>query len=147
MVALVPAALPAGTVTFLFSNIEDSTRLWDESSPEMVSAVQIHDGIVRGAIEQHGGHVFATGSDGFCAAFSTALDAADAAVEVQQKLLAEPDAVPFAVRIGLHTGEATERDRSYFGTEVNRAARLTSVAHGGQIVVSDTTEVLLRNRV
>ncbi|MGZ5410557.1 MAG: LuxR C-terminal-related transcriptional regulator, partial [Aeromicrobium sp.] len=70
-----------------------------------------------------------------------------AAVEIQQRLLADPAAVPFGVRIGLHTGEATERNRNYFGTEVNRAARLMSAAHGGQIVVSDTTKVLLRNRL
>ena len=109
MVAPVPSSLPAGTVTFLFSDIEDSTRLWEEMPAEMAAALEIHDGIVRGTIEQHGGYVFATGGDGFCAAFSTAPDAAEAAVEIQQKLLAEPDAVPFGVRIGLHTGEATER--------------------------------------
>ncbi len=142
-----PADLPAGTVTFLFSDIEDSTRLWEEMPAEMAVALEIHDGIVRGTIEQHGGYVFATGGDGFCAAFSTAPDAAEAAVEVQQKLLAEASAVPFRVRIGLHTGEATERNRDYFGPEVNRAARLMSTAHGGQIVVSDTTKVLLGNRM
>jgi predicted ATPase/DNA-binding NarL/FixJ family response regulator len=134
-------------VTFLFSDIEDSTRLWEEMPVEMAAALEIHDGIVRGTIEQHGGYVFATGGDGFCAAFSTAPDAAEAAVEIQQKLLAAPAAVPFGVRIGLHTGEATERNRNYFGTEVNRAARLMSTAHGGQIVVSDTTKVLLRDRL
>jgi predicted ATPase/class 3 adenylate cyclase/DNA-binding CsgD family transcriptional regulator len=147
MVAFLPADLPAGTVTFLFSDIEDSTRLWEEAPAAMAAALEIHDGIVRGTIESHGGYVFATGGDGFCAAFSTAPNAAEVAAEIQQKLLAEPDAVPFRVRIGLHTGEATERDRNYFGTEVNRAARLMSAAHGGQIVVSDTTAVLLRNRV
>ena len=147
MVAPVPSSLPAGTVTFLFSDIEDSTRLWEEMPAEMAAALEVHDGIVRGTIEQHGGYVFATGGDGFCAAFSTAPDAAEAAVEIQQKLLAEPDAVPFGVRIGLHTGEATERNRDYFGPEVNRAARLMSAAHGGQIVVSDTTKVLLRSRL
>ncbi len=147
MVAFLPADLPAGTVTFLFTDIENSTRLWEEAPAEMASALKIHDDIVRGTIEQHGGYVFATGGDGFCAAFSTAPNAAEVAAEIQQKLLAEPDAVPFRVRIGLHTGEATERDRNYFGTEVNRAARLMSAAHGGQIVVSDTTAVLLRNRV
>ncbi len=133
-------------MTFLFSDIEDSTRLWEEAPTEMAAALEIHDGIVRGAIEQHGGFVFATGGDGFSAAFSTAPDAAEAAVEIQQKLLADP-AVPFGVRIGLHTGEATERNRNYFGTDVNRTARLMSAAHGGQIVVSDTTKVLLRDRL
>ncbi|MEP7113538.1 MAG: adenylate/guanylate cyclase domain-containing protein [Ilumatobacteraceae bacterium] len=138
------AGMPAGTVTFLFTDIEDSTRLWEKAPAEMASALEIHDRLVRGTIEQHSGYVFATGGDGFCAAFSTALDAARAAVGIQEKLLAAPEAIPFGVRIGLHTGEATERDRNYFGTEVNRAARLMSVAHGGQIVVSDATEVLLR---
>ncbi|MGZ4765184.1 MAG: ATP-binding protein, partial [Ilumatobacteraceae bacterium] len=141
-----PADVPAGTVTFLFSDIEDSTRLWEEAPTEMAAALEIHDTIVCATIEHHGGYVFATGGDGFSAAFSTAPDAAEAAVEIQQKLLADP-AVPFGVRIGLHTGEATERNRNYFGTEVNRAARLMSAAHGGQIVVSDTTKVLLRDRL
>ncbi|HEX2785236.1 MAG TPA: LuxR C-terminal-related transcriptional regulator, partial [Ilumatobacteraceae bacterium] len=118
-----------------------------EMPAEMAVALEIHDGIVRGTIERHGGYVFATGGDGFCAAFSTAPDAAEAAVETQQKLLAQANAVPFRVRIGLHTGEATERNRDYFGPEVNRAARLMSTAHGGQIVVSDTTKVLLGNRL
>ena len=88
--------------------------------------------------------MFAADGDGFSAAFSTAADAASAAIATQQSL-AEA-AVPFGVRMGLHTGEAIERDRSYFGADVNRAARLTSLAHGGQVLVSDTAEVLLRNR-
>ena len=134
-------------MTFLFSDIEDSTRLWEESPAEMATALEIHDAIVRETIEQHGGYVFATRGDGFCAAFSTAPDAAEAAVDIQQKLLAEPDSVRFGVRVGLHTGEAIARNRDYVGPEVNRAARLMSTAHGGQIVVSDTTNVLLRNRL
>ena len=134
-------------MTFLFSDIEDSARLWEEAPVEMAAALEIHDGIVRRTIEQHGGYVFAAGGDGFSAAFSTAPDAAEAAVEIQRKLIADPVAVPFQVRVGLHTGEATERNRNYIGTEVNRAARLVSAAHGGQIVVSDTTKVLLRNQL
>jgi len=118
--------------------------LWEDTPAEMAVALEVHDSIVRGTIERRGGYVFATGGDGFSAAFSTAPDAAEAAVEIQRRLLADA-AVPFAVRIGLHTGEATERDRAYFGPEVNRAARLMAAAHGGQIVVSDTTRVLLRN--
>ena len=133
-------------MTFLFSDIEDSTRLWEDAPAEMEAALEIHDGIVREAIERHSGFVFATGGDGFSAAFSTAPDAAEAAVEIQQRLLADP-AVAFGVRISLHTGEATVRDRNYFGIEVNRAARLMSAAHGGQIVVSDTTKVLLQDQL
>ncbi|HEX3089452.1 MAG TPA: adenylate/guanylate cyclase domain-containing protein, partial [Ilumatobacteraceae bacterium] len=142
-----PGDLPAGTVTFLFTDIEDSTRLWEESPERITAALEVHDGIVRGAIQRHAGYVFATGGDGFCAAFSTAPDAASAAVEMQQELLADPVVILFRVRIGLHTGEATERNRDYFGPEVNRAARLMSTAHGGQIVVSDTTRALLQNQL
>jgi predicted ATPase/class 3 adenylate cyclase/DNA-binding CsgD family transcriptional regulator len=137
--------LPLGTVTFLFTDIEDSTRPWDEATTELAPVLRLHDAILRDAIEDHGGYVFAAGGDGFSAAFSTAADAATAAVASQQ-LLAEA-AIPFEVRMGLHTGEAVERDGSYFGTDVSRGARLMALAHGGQVVVSDTTEVLLRNRV
>ena len=141
-----PRGLPGGTVTFLFTDIEDSTRLWEEAPTDMADALRVHDAIVRGAIERHGGYVFGTGGDGFCAAFSTAADAAAAAIESQEQLR-DDTAVDFAVRMGLHTGEAIERDRNYFGSEVNRAARLMSLAHGGQVLVSDATEVLLRDRV
>ncbi|HEY5173639.1 MAG TPA: adenylate/guanylate cyclase domain-containing protein, partial [Acidimicrobiia bacterium] len=141
-----PRGLPLGTVTFLFTDIEDSTRLWEEVPTDMADALRVHDAIVRGTIERHGGYVFGTGGDGFCAAFSTAADAAAAAIESQEQLRDEA-VVNFVVRMGLHTGEAVERDRNYFGSEVNRAARLMSLAHGGQVLVSDATEVLLRNRV
>ena len=133
-------------MTFLFTDIEDSTRLWEEAPTDMADALRVHDAIVRGTIERHGGYVFGTGGDGFCAAFSTAADAAAAAIESQEQLR-DDAVVNFAVRMGLHTGEAIERDRNYFGSEVNRAARLMSLAHGGQVLVSDATEVLLRNRV
>jgi predicted ATPase/DNA-binding CsgD family transcriptional regulator len=133
-------------VTFLFTDIEDSTRLWEEAPTDMADGLRAHDSIVRGTIERHGGYVFGTGGDGFCAAFATAVDAAAAAVESQEQLRDEP-AIAFGVRMGLHTGEALERDRNYFGSEVNRAARLMSLAHGGQIVVSGATEALLGDRV
>jgi predicted ATPase/DNA-binding CsgD family transcriptional regulator len=133
-------------VTFLFTDIEDSTRRWDEDPSDMADALRVHDAIVRGAIDRHRGYVFGTGGDGFCAAFPTAADAASAAIESQEALRDETT-IDFAVRMGLHTGEAVERDRNYFGSEVNRAARLMSIAHGGQVLVSDATEVLLRDRV
>ena len=137
---------PSGTVTFLFTDIEDSTRLWESTPTDMAAAVQAHDVIVRSAIERHGGHVFATGGDSFCAAFSSAMDAVSAAVESQRELK-DDGAIPFAARMALHTGEAIERDRNYYGAEVNRAARLMALAHGGQVLVSDTAEVLVRSRV
>ena len=106
----------------------------------------MHDAIVRTTIERHGGYVFGTDGDGFGAAFSTAADAAAAAIEAQEQLRDDP-VVGFSVRMGLHTGEAIERDRTYVGRAVNRAAQLMALAHGGQVLVSDATEVLLRDRV
>ena len=141
-----PRGLPVGTVTFLFTDIADSTRLWEEAPVDMADALRVHDAIVRGTIERHGGYVFGVGGDGFCAAFSTVDDAAAAAIESQEQLR-DDTTVTFAVRMALHTGAAVERDRNYFGIEVNRAARLMSLAHGGQVLVSDATEVLLRNNV
>jgi predicted ATPase/DNA-binding CsgD family transcriptional regulator len=133
-------------VTFLFTDIEDSTRLWEEAPTDMADALRVHDTIVRGTIERHNGYVFGIGGDGFCAAFSTPADAAAAAIESQEQLR-DDNVVTFKVRMGMHTGEAVERDRNYFGSEVNRAARLMALAHGGQVLVSDATEVLLRNTV
>ena len=144
--AFVAVAAPSGTVTFLFTDIQDSTRLWDESPAEMAAAVQIHDAILRNAIGRHEGYVFATGGDGFAAAFATPAGAATAAIESQLELGADPN-VQFAVRMGVHTGEAVERDRNYFGSEVNRTARLMALGHGGQILVSDTTASMLRSRL
>jgi predicted ATPase/class 3 adenylate cyclase/DNA-binding CsgD family transcriptional regulator len=137
-------AQPSGTVTFLFTEIEDSTRQWEDAPTDIAAVLQVHDAIVRDTIEGHDGYVFATEGDSVGAAFSTAADATTAAVAAQQ-LLAEA-ALPFAVRMGVHTGEAIEREGNYFGTDVNRAARLMSLAHGGQVVVSDTTEAMVRNR-
>src|SRR6185436_8208097 len=115
-----PHGRPGGTVTFLFTDIEDSTRRWDEDPSDMADALRVHDAIVRGAIERHDGYVFATGGDGFGVAFSTAADAIAAALESQAELR-DDSAVDFSVRMGLHTGEAVERDGNYFGAEVNRA--------------------------
>ena len=138
--------LPDGTVTFLFTDIEDSGRLWEEAPTEMAAAVQLHDSIVGATIERNRGYVFATGGDGVRAAFSTAADAATAAIETQRQLRGE-GTITFGVRMGLHTGEAVQSDRSYSGTDVNRAARLMALAHGGQILVSHTAEALVRKRV
>jgi predicted ATPase/class 3 adenylate cyclase len=142
----VPVQPPSGTVTFLCTDIEDATRLWESVPADMTAAVQAHDAVVRSAIERHGGYVFVTAGDGFCAAFSSAVDAVSAAVE-SQRALRGTDGMPFAVRMALHTGESIERDRTYHGAEVNRAARLTALAHGGQVLVSGTAEVLVRGRV
>jgi predicted ATPase/DNA-binding CsgD family transcriptional regulator len=133
-------------VTFLFTDVQDATRLWDESPADMAAAVQVSDAILRNAIDRHGGFVFATGGDGLAAAFATPAGAAAVAVEAQRELAADPD-VQFTVRMGIHTGEAVERGRTYSGREVDRAARLMTLGHGGQILVSGTTAVLLRDRL
>src|SRR5437762_13526990 len=117
-----PVRMPSGTVTFLVTGIQDATRWWDEEPAEMAAAVRVHDGIVRAAIEGHGGFVFATGDDGFCAAFATVAKAAEAALDAQRRLRADAT-IGFGVRMGVHTGEAHERNGSYTGNEGNRAGR------------------------
>jgi predicted ATPase len=125
-------------VTFLFTDIEGSTLLWETSPQAMADALERHDAIVRGAIDAHEGFVFSTGGDGVAAAFGRAADALAAATTAQAALTGEiwPEGALIRVRMGLHTGEAVERDGDYFGTTLNRAARLMAVAHGGQTVCS-----------
>jgi predicted ATPase/class 3 adenylate cyclase len=132
-------------VTFLFSDVEGSTRLWEAHSEEMRSALARHDDILRGAFKSSSGFVFATGGDGFGVAFSKAGDAVGAALSAQRRLADQewPEDVRLRVRMGLHTGEAEERDGDYFGPEVNRAARLMAIARGGQIVCSQATADLV----
>jgi len=139
--------LPSGTVTFLFSDLEVSTRLWDEYPEAMRSAMACHDEILRRAVEAHAGYVVKTTGDGVHAVFTTAHEALDAAVAGQQALAAEPwdETGPLRVRIGLHTGEAEYRAGDYYGGALNRAARLTNAAHGGQILASRATQELLRD--
>jgi predicted ATPase/class 3 adenylate cyclase/DNA-binding SARP family transcriptional activator len=136
---------PAGTVTFLFTDIEGSTALWDRSRQAMPEALALHDRLVKGAIEQRGGYVFASGGDGFAAAFGSASNAAAAAVDAQRALIAQPwpaDA-HIKVRMGLHTGTAHERDGDYFGPVVNRASRICAAGRGGQVLLSAATAELL----
>ncbi len=132
---------PLGTVTFLFTDIEGSTRLWESHPDEMAVALARHDEILRDVVSEHGGHVFTTAGDSFAVAFARAEDAVRAVVAAQRRLADEPwpDATPVRVRMGLHTGEAQERDGDYFGSAVSRAARLMSAAHGEQVVISAST--------
>jgi predicted ATPase/class 3 adenylate cyclase len=132
-------------VTFLFSDVEGSTRLWEAHGEEMRAALAVHDRIVRKALESAAGLVFSTGGDGFGAAFSRAGEAVAAALAAQRALADQewPEAAVLRVRMGLHTGEADERGGDYFGPEVNRAARLMAIAHGGQIVCSPATADLV----
>ncbi|HVM64202.1 MAG TPA: adenylate/guanylate cyclase domain-containing protein, partial [Acidimicrobiales bacterium] len=139
------ARLPSGTVTFLFTDIEGSTALWEAAPEQMRGALERHDSLLQAAIDGHEGSVFSTGGDGVAAVFARAADAVAAAIEAQSAL-ARVDwstPAPLRVRMGLHTGEATERDGDYFGAPVNRAARLMAAGHGGQVLVSATTAALI----
>ena len=131
-------SLPTGTVTFLFTDLEGSTRLWEEHAEDMAGALARHNEIVRDAVETNGGFVVKTTGDGFHAAFANASDALDAAVAAQHALQAEPwpEPVPLQAWMGVHTGEANRRDGDYYGPALNHAARLMGIAHGGQIVCS-----------
>jgi class 3 adenylate cyclase len=111
---------PSGTVTFLFTDIEGSTRLWETAPDAMRVALERHDTMLRSVIEAHGGYVFATGGDGFAAAFGRAGDALTAAVTGQHDLRQESWSAdtPIRVRMGVHTGEAAERSGDYFGPRI-----------------------------
>jgi predicted ATPase/class 3 adenylate cyclase len=136
---------PSGTVTFLFTDIEGSTKLWQLDEAAMGLAVSRHDELLRATILECGGAVFSAMGDGFAAAFTSAHAALRAAELAQERLTQEEwsTAEPVRVRMGLHTGEAEERHGDYFGTAVNRAARLMAVGHGGQILCSSATAELL----
>jgi class 3 adenylate cyclase len=136
---------PSGTVTLLFTDVEGSTRLWDAERDAMAAALRRHDEILRDAIEQSGGYVFKTVGDSFCAAFSAARAGLDAALAAQRNLAAQswPTSRPIMVRMALHAGVCEERDGDYFGPAVNRAARLLTVASGGQVLVSGVAAELL----
>lgn len=139
------SATPSGTVTFLFSDVQNSTSLWERNSSAMEVALRRHDEILRSSIGAHSGYVFSTAGDAFCAAFQEAASAASAAAAAQQSLRREtwPAGTEIAVRMGLHTGTADERDADYFGPTLNRAARLMSTAHGGQVVMTSVTAASL----
>jgi predicted ATPase/class 3 adenylate cyclase len=130
------AAAPSGVVTFLFTDVEGSTRRWEADAEGMRAALAAHDKLLRSAIEGHGGWLFKHTGDGVCAAFASPRSAVDAAVAAQREL-------QLPVRMGLATGEAELRDSDYFGTVLNRAARVMATGHGGQILLADSTEVLL----
>jgi predicted ATPase/class 3 adenylate cyclase/Tfp pilus assembly protein PilF len=137
--------LPIGTVTFLFTDIEGSTKQWEQFAAAMRLALARHDAILNWAIADHAGHVIKKTGDGFHAVFASAQDALAAVLAVQFALQTEPwpEPVQILARIALHSGEAQLRDDDYYGGAVNRAARLMAVAHGGQTLLSGTTYSLL----
>jgi len=141
------ADLPSGTVTFLFTDIEGSTQLWEQHPQAMPSALARHDAILREATAAHGGVVFRTVGDAFCTAFASAPAALRAALDAQRALHHQDwGAVgPIRVRIALHTGAVAIRDAEYQGQPLNRIARLLSAGHGGQVLLSAATQELARD--
>jgi predicted ATPase/class 3 adenylate cyclase len=138
------SSLPTGTVTFVFTDLEGSTRRWEEDPEGMRMALARHDELLREVVDAHGGHVVKTTGDGVLAAFARAPQAVLAAVDAQRRLTAEPWPTdePLRVRMGLHTGEVDLVDGDYHGPPLNRAARLMSVAQGGQVLLSHITHGL-----
>ncbi len=142
-------AVPTGTITFLFSDIEGSTRLWERYPEAMRVALRRHDDIMREAAAAHSGHIFKTIGDAFCVAFDVAGDAVSAAALAQNLLHEEewPETGPLKVRMSIHAGAAEFRDDDYFGNSLNRVARILAAAHGGQVLLSLPVEELVRDQL
>jgi DNA-binding SARP family transcriptional activator/class 3 adenylate cyclase len=139
--------LPSGTVTFLFTDVEGSTRLLKQLGDRYAEVLATHRDLLRAAVEESGGRPIDTQGDSFFAAFHRAKDAVTAAVTAQRTLAAQswPDGAELRVRMGIHTGEPVVGSDSYVGLGVHRAARICAAGHGAQILVSQTTRELLRD--
>ncbi len=135
---LIDLSRPTGTITFLFTDVESSTNWWSADPDAMSRSLRVHDVIMRDVLAQHDGYIFSTAGDSFAAAFSRASAGVAAAIAIQTRLSDTHWPGPqLRVRIGLHIGEAEERDGDYFGSPVNTAARVEAAGHGGQIVISE----------
>lgn len=142
--------LPTGTLTFLFTDVEGSTQLWEQHPEQMRIAMARHDELIELAVRQCAGQIVRPRGEGDSrfAVFPRATDALQAAITIQRDLFDEPWTIPTPrVRIALHSGEAGLRNGDYYGSTVNRCARLRSVAHGGQILLSETTRCLVQDEL
>jgi predicted ATPase/class 3 adenylate cyclase len=142
--------LPSGTATFLFTDIEGSTRLWEQHPQAMQAALARHDVLLRTIVEAQDGYIIKTTGDGLHAVFERVTAGVAAALACQQALAGEawPGlSDPLRVRMGLHTGEAEFRDGDYYGSTINRTARLMSIAAGGQTLLSSATAELARDQL
>jgi predicted ATPase/class 3 adenylate cyclase len=139
--------MPVGTVTFLFTDIEGSTRLWAANREAMQVALARHDALMYEAITGQNGIVFKTVGDAFCACFEFAPDSVRAALAAQIALATEPwpEAVPIKVRMAIHSGAVESRNDDYFGPPLNRVARLLAIGHGGQVLLSAAAQELVRD--
>ena len=144
-----PATLPDTPLTFLFTDVEGSTRLWEQNPDAMRSALARHDVIMRSAIADSDGEVVKSTGDGLMAVFALPTSALSAGIAAQRGLLDErwPDGCAIRVRIGIHTGEAESRGGDFFGPAVNRTARIMAAGHGGQIVLSGSTAALVTGQL
>ena len=139
-------SLPTGILTFCFTDVEGSSELWERQSDAMARALVWHDRLVANTIESHGGHLILSMGEGdsTVSVFAKATDAVTAAVSLQRALLHNSqNELGLAVRIGLHTGPAEQRDGTYFGSTVNLAARVRSLADGGHVFLSSATRQAL----
>jgi predicted ATPase/class 3 adenylate cyclase len=143
--------LPTGTITFLLTDIEGSTRLWDQDAPSMQKAVARQQTIIAELVQQHAGRLPKAQGEGdsVLAVFPRASDAVAATLEIQRSLNSEvwPTNTPIRIRIALHTGEAELREGDYYGQTVNRCARMRAIAHGGQTLLSKATAELVRDQL
>jgi class 3 adenylate cyclase len=143
-----PDALPTGLVTFLFTDVEGSTRAWAHYPEAVRTALARHDALIEQLVEQHRGQVVRPRGEGDSrfAVFGRASDAVAGACAIQRAFVREawPTPVPLRIRVALHTGEADLRAGDYYGSAVNRCARLRAIAHGGQLVLSGITADLVR---
>ncbi|MEO8345128.1 MAG: tetratricopeptide repeat protein [Betaproteobacteria bacterium] len=140
---------PSIVATVLFTDIEGSTRLWELEPARMPGALALHDSLSRAAVEANRGTVEKTTGDGMLAVFASPLDALKAAIALQL-VIADPDTtggLPLRVRCGLHMGLVERRDNDWFGTPVNRAARVMAVAHGGQVLLTQAVVELVRDNL
>jgi class 3 adenylate cyclase len=141
------STLPTGTVTFLFTDVEGSTRLWEQHPDAARAALVEHDALIELLTEQHGGCLVRPRGEGDSrfAVFARASDAVAAAAAIQRALheTSWPTPTPLRVRMALHTGEADLREGDYYGSAVNRCARLRAIAHGGQTLLSGVTAGLV----
>jgi predicted ATPase/class 3 adenylate cyclase len=141
--------LPSGTVTFLFSDVEGSTRLLTRLPERYAEVLGEHQRLLRAAFDAHGGREVHTEGDAFFVAFTRAGDAIAAAVSAQRSLASQrwPEGADVRVRIGVHTGEAEVRHDDYVGLDVHRAARICAAGHGGQVLISASTRELVADEL
>ena len=141
------ADLPEGTLTFLLTDVEGSTQLWERDAPSMRSALEEHDRILYGCVDSHRGRLVEAGREGdsILAVFPSGRDAALCALAMQERLAAGrwPEGARLNVRVALHTGEASLRSGHYYGRALNRCARLLAAGHGGQVLLSGVTAALV----